>query len=86
METIRIRDGPSSSSDDEGVRPRSSSAQYITQTTCSPKTQRLIMVGLSLGGSVCLLHGYSLGDPLLLILGLYMLSTGVYCLITQGII
>ena len=84
METIRVRDGPSS--DDECVRPRSSSAQYITQTTCSPKTQRLIMVGLSLGGSVCLLHGYSLGEPLLFVLGLYMLSTGVYCLITEGTI
>lgn len=84
METIRVR---VASSDDEcEPRPRSSSAQYISGSTCTPTTRNVIIVGLALGGSVCLMHGYSLGDPLLFIFGMYMFSTGTYCLVTEGIL
>jgi len=84
METIRVR---IASSDDEcEPRPRSSSAQYITGSTCTPTTRNITVVGLALGGTVCLLHGYNLGEPLLFTFGMYMFLSGVYCLVTEGIL
>ena len=72
--------------EDQEIRPRSSSAQYLDRVPISNRCRNITVVSVLMGGVACLLFGYKMGEPYLFILGLYMFLTGGYTVIVDGIL
>ena len=80
---IRVR--VQTDDEDQEIRPRSSSAQYLDRVPISNRCRNITVVSVLMGGVTCLLFGFKMGEPYLFILGLYMFLTGGYTVIVDGI-